>query len=195
MPVLRATLVAFPVAFLVGVLFVSMPVEATDNKVASVHSETLPLAAPGKADITDVHGVLFGHPFTCEEALINSISLTLRQRQKIYSRVVINFSSLCTKLPNREFFSEGRLQPRVEVAQRLKNGEKLNSHVYESGGPDYALHIKFGPRQSHGPAEHHGRDDTTTGALLMRFSNGDYVAGTFYARQSPRMIWDDEAVE
>ncbi len=192
---LRAALVSLPVALLVGLLCLPAPVEARENKVVGVRTEALPVPAPGKAELNDVHGILFGHPFTCEEALINNISLTLRQRQKIYSRVVINFSNLCTKLPGHEFFSEGRLQPRVEIAQRLKNGEKLNLHMYDRGGPDYALHIKFDPRQKHGPAEHNGRDDTTTGALIMRFGNGDYVAGTFYARQSPRMIWDDETVE
>lgn len=191
--------------FFVAVLFLlDWPAAAREKKVApvaggvagvaSAASEALPAFALDRAKGADVHGVLFGHRFNCEEALINGYSLTLRQKHKLYAKVFINFAALRTILPNQEFSSAGRVQPRVEVAQRLKNSDKVVSQVYE-GGKDFGLHIRFGPRQSKDKLHQHLYDDTTPGAIVLRFKNGDYIVGTFCARQSPRVIWDNEAVE
>ncbi len=165
------------------------------NLVAGIDRETLPQLSPAIAGLVDVHGVLFGHPFLADEALINSISLVLRQKHKAYNKVTINFAPLHTKLPDQEFFSKGKLQPLVEISQRQKNGEKIRTASFSRGSDDFGMHIKFGPRQQTGELHREGSTDTTSGAIIMRFKNGDYVSGTFCARQSPRLIWDDETIQ
>jgi hypothetical protein len=174
----------------------SMPLAATanDDKVdpkydfMAVWKETLPEPAKGKESVTAVHGVLFGQPFVADDARINSFSLVLKQKHKIYSRVVINFTCLRLPLPEQSFYSGGKLVPEVSVYQRLKNGEKLRSKI-DYGGAHCSFKVEFGKRNRTAAS------DTTPGALILRFDNGDYVTGTFVARQSPRVIWDDETIE
>jgi hypothetical protein len=172
-----------------------LPGLCLDSKLAAVKSEPLPAVPTSRSAGTNIQGVLFGKPFKAEEALINSFSLTFRQKHKQYARVVLNFAQMQTKLPEKEFFSEGRVQPHVDIALRTKNGEKLRSQSYLSGGDDYFLHVKFGQRLRDGKRIEDGGYDTTVGAVILRFKNGDYVKGTFAAQQSIRIIWDDEAVE
>lgn len=166
----------------------TLAAQAGSSKVASVYTEPLPVAAPAQGATVAVRGVLFGQPFAAGQVLVNSYSLVLRQKHKVYTRLVINFAALHTGLPGQDFSSTGKLQPRVEVFQRRKNGEKLLSKSF-SPGDDYALHVKFGPRKKVAGA------DTTSGAIVLRFADGDYVTGAFVARQSPRLIWDAEAIE
>jgi hypothetical protein len=166
---------------------VSLGAQARAKEVASVYAEALPAPLPVRGALVSVHGVLFGQPFVADDARINSYCLILRQRHKIYTRVVLNFSAFQRAPAGQEFFSRGTPQPKVEVYQRLKNGEKLRSKIY-CPGDTYALHVKFAPRQRVAGV------DTTPGAILLRFGGGDFIAGNFVARQSPRVIWDDEAI-
>jgi hypothetical protein len=161
--------------------------QARTNKVEAVYSDSLPTAAPVGSTAISVHGILFGQPFVADEALINSYSLILRQKHKTYARVVLNFSAFGRPLAGQECFSRGASQPRIEAYQRLKNGGKLRSQVF-GPGDGYALHMKFEPRNKVLGS------DTTPGAIILRFENGDYVTGTFVARRSPRVIWDDEGI-
>jgi hypothetical protein len=160
------------------------------ESLQAVYSRTLIVPPPSCKPVAAVHGVLMGKPFAAEEAYINSCSLILKQKHKIYCRLVLNFLALQRLPAGQEFFSRGKVQPGVQIYQRLKNGEKLSSRTFTEAGqsPSYALHVKFGARQKCA-----GRD-TTSGAIELRFSDGDYVTGTFVARQSARIIWDDESV-
>jgi len=151
-----------------------------------------PLAVPPSSPKTSVsvHGRIFGRPFTADDACINSCSLILKQNHKIYCKVVINFLAMQTVPIEREYFSRGKVQPRIEISQRLKNNEKVREQAFEAGKQNnpYALHVKFGPRFRG------SKPDTTTGAINLRFADGDYLEGSFVARQVPRIIWDDQSI-
>jgi|GEM_PF-2741712 len=153
---------------------------------------SVPLVVPPAAARTtvSVHGRIFGRPFAADDAYINSCSLILKQNHKIYCKVVLSFLALQTIPADHEFFSRGKVQPRIDISQRLKNDEKLRSQTFEAGKQNtaYALHVKFGPRFRG------GKPDTTAGAINLRFADGDYLEGTFVAKQSPRLIWDDQSI-
>ncbi|MBS1991661.1 MAG: hypothetical protein JSS83_14155 [Cyanobacteria bacterium SZAS LIN-3] len=177
-------------ALVLGFCALAPAVAAGNQSLESVYKEPLLLPPASCRPAAAVRGVLFGKPFVADEAYINSCTLILKQKHKIYNRLVLNFLALGTPLPGQEFFSRGKVQPGVEVFQRLKNGEKMNGRIFEGGVKPsaYALHVRFGGR-----AKCPGRD-TVPGSIALRFAGGDYVVGTFVARQSSRIIWDDETV-
>jgi hypothetical protein len=145
------------------------------------------------APATCVRGYLFGHDFHCEEARINSYSLVLRQSDHVYVRVVFNFLATGKKLPGSDFsfhsiksdFSNSiSNNPRVQVFVRTLQDKR----AIEKPACPYDMHVRFFARQK----DRQAGTDTTSGVLQLKFSDGDYLNGSFCAKESPRVIWDDE---
>ncbi|MBU6450500.1 MAG: hypothetical protein KGS72_01885 [Cyanobacteria bacterium REEB67] len=168
-------------------LYLSLPLAADAAKADLQAVKKLPLATGAER----VHGVLGGKPFVCEQALINSYSIVLRQNHGRYARLVLKFSTAGSESLDasgaHEYYSKGDRPPRLEMAYRNSRAEKLE--LCDPAKIGFALHLKLAPRQR---STH---SDTTNGAIVLRLANGDFLQGSFTARQSPRVIWDTEQIE
>jgi len=163
------------------------PVLAKGPDLDAVYKTQLSVPPPTPRVSAAVQGRIMGRPFRADEAQINSCSLILKQNHQLYCKVVLNFLALQVEPADHEFFSRGKLQPRIEISQRLKNCEKMLRQTFDQA-QGYALHVKLGKRYRL------TKPDTTSGVINLRFANGDYLEGTFVARQASRLIWDDEMI-